>query len=279
MATIASRPGPTAAVSAFARRHPLTLFFGLAAAFTWWAWVWYRLDPGNVDAPMFPPGPFLAALVMLALVGGRPAIRAWLGKIVHWRVRPVWYAFVLLVPVALTFAAVAARPGDRRAVHRRAGGAGGGGRRHPVRRRPAVGRARGGAGVAGVRLAPADGRPQPLAAALVLGVLHVLWHLPLFGVSYDRDNGVPWAISVLAFSVVTAWVWTHTGGSLLLPMLMHASVNSVTFVWRWFGGPDQVRLWWIWAALWVVVAVAVVVVGGPQLGRDPATPVRDQGKP
>jgi hypothetical protein len=117
---------------------------------------------------------------------------------------------------------------------------------------------------------------SPLAAALVLGVLHVLWHLPLFGVSYDRHNGVPWAISVLAFSVVTAWVWTHTGGSLLLPTLMHASVNSVTFVWQWFGGPDQVRLWWIWAALWVVLAVAVVVVSGPQLGRDK---VRVQGKP
>ena len=60
-------------------------------------------------------------------------------------------------------------------------------------------------------------------------------------------------------------------------MLMHASVNSVTFVWQWFDGPDQVRLWWIWAALWVALAVGVVVAGGPQLRRD--APVRNQGRP
>ncbi|HWM58681.1 MAG TPA: hypothetical protein VNO83_12655, partial [Pseudonocardia sp.] len=53
-----------------ARRHQLVLFFVLAYALSWWAWVWYRLDPGNVDAPILPVGPFLAALVMLALIGG-----------------------------------------------------------------------------------------------------------------------------------------------------------------------------------------------------------------
>ena len=116
-----------------------------------------------------------------------------------------------------------------------------------------------------------DGR-SPLAAALVLGVLHAVWHLPLFGVEYDLGNGVPWAISVLAVSVVIAWIWVRTGGSLLLPMLLHASNNAVAFVWRWFAGPDQLLLWWIWAALWVAVAVGVVVVGGPQLGRDRAAP-------
>jgi hypothetical protein len=44
-------------------------------------------------------------------------------------------------------------------------------------------------------------------------------------------------------------------------------------------GPDQLRLWCIWAALWVGIAVGVVVVGGPQLGRDPAAPARVQGQP
>ena len=71
-----------------------------------------------------------------------------------------------------------------------------------------------------------------LAAALLLGLLHALWHLPLFGVEYDLANGVPWAITVLCVAVVTTWIWLHTGGSLLLPMLLHASNNAVTFVWR-----------------------------------------------
>ena len=54
-----------------------------------------------------PFGPFLAALVMLALIGGRRAIRDWLAKIVHWRVAPAWYAVALLGPPVLTFVAVA----------------------------------------------------------------------------------------------------------------------------------------------------------------------------
>jgi len=92
---------------AVARRHQLVGFFALACAFSWWAWIWYRFDPVGADAPILACGPFFAALVMLAVVGGRPAVRAWFGKMVHWRVHPVWYAFVLLVPPAVSFGAVA----------------------------------------------------------------------------------------------------------------------------------------------------------------------------
>jgi len=111
-----------------------------------------------------------------------------------------------------------------------------------------------------------------LAAALLLGVLHAVWHLPLFGVEYHLGgNMLPWAITVVAVSVVVAWVWVHTGGSLLLPMLLHGSVNTVNFVWRWYTGPDLVRLYWIWAGLWVGLAVLVVALSGPRLTRQEVT--------
>jgi uncharacterized protein len=276
MSTTTSRGASGTTLTAFARRHQLAAFFVLAYALSWWAWVWYRLDPGHVDAPILPVGPFLAALLLLAVVGGRPALRAWFAKIVDWRVRPVWYAVVLLVPPALTFGAVA--------LHLAAGGV-----LVPDRVVP-------GAGAVAVQFLfvlvwiglgeePAwRGYALPrlmagrsaLTAALVLGVLHALWHLPLFGVEYHLDgNALPWAITVVAVSVVVAWVWVHTGGSLLLPMLLHASNNAVTFVWRWFAGPDQLPLWWIWAALWVALAVAVVATNGPRLIRAG----EEQGKP
>lgn len=261
------RPGRESTLTSFARRHQLALFFVLAYALSWWAWVWYQLDPGNVDAPILPVGPLLAALVVLMLVGGRPAIREWFGKILHWRVAPVWYAVALLVPPALTFAAVTINVGT---------GAG----LTPDRAVPGL------AAIAlqfvfvffwiGLGEEPAwrgyalprlmTGR-TPLMAALVLGLFHAIWHLPLFGVEYDLANGLPWAISVLCVSVVITWVWLHTGGSLLLPMLLHASNNAVAFVWGWFAGPDQLRLWWIWAALWVTTAVVIVAVNGPKLSR------------
>jgi uncharacterized protein len=278
MSTTRSDGKPGTALTAFARRHQLVAFFVLAYALSWWAWIWYRHDPVSADAPILPFGPFLAALVMLALVGGRRALRAWLGKIVHWRVRPVWYGVVLLGPPAVTLAAVA--------ILRATGAA-----LVPNRVVP------GAAAVAvqfafvlvwiGIGEEPAwrgyalprlmEGR-NALAAALLLGLLHALWHLPLFGVEYHLDgNAVPWALAVVAVSVVVAWVWVHTGGSLLLPILLHASNNAVTFVWRWFAGPDQLRLWWIWAGLWVALAVGIVVVNGPRLTRGPACPAGDDG--
>lgn len=251
-----------------ARRHQLTSFFVLAYAFSWWAWIWYQLDPEHVDAPILPLGPLLAALVMLALVGGRPAIRQWLAKIVHWRVPPIWYAVALLGPPALTGVAVAINLAAGASVV-------------PDRAVPGLsgwavqfvfvllwiglGEEPAWRGYALPRLLA--GRTA-LAAALLLGVLHAIWHLPLFGVEYDlAANGVPWAITVLCAAVVITWMWLHTGGSLLLPVLLHTANNSAAFVWRWFAGPDQLQLWWISAGLWVAATAAIVVVTGPRLAR------------
>ncbi len=83
----------------FVRRHPLAVFVTLAYGLSWLPWLW---SPGG----LLPAGPFLAALLVFALVGGRPAVTAWLRKIAHWRVGARWYALVLLGPPALTFAAV-----------------------------------------------------------------------------------------------------------------------------------------------------------------------------
>jgi len=154
-----------------------------------------------------------------------------------------WYALVLLGPPTLTFAAVAlnltfgATPTP-------------------------------GSTVPGAAALVGQFAHRVLAAALLVGLIHTVWHLPLFGVEYHLGgNMLPWAITVVAVSVVVAWVWVHTGGSLLLPMLLHASNNAVTFVWRWFDAPDQLRLWWTWAALWVAAAVVVVAVNGRRLTR------------
>ena len=265
-------------LSALARRHQILLFFVLAYAFSWWAWIWYRVDPVAADAPILPIGPFLAALVMLALIGGRAAIREWLAKIVHWRVAPVWYAVVLLGPPTLTFSAVAITLATGASLK-------------PDWTAPGL------AAVAiqfvfvlvwiGLGEEPAwRGYALPrllvgrsaLAAALLLGLLHALWHLPLFGREYNLSNVVPWAISVLCAAVVITWIWLHTGGSLLLPMLLHASNNAVAVVWRGFAEPEQLRLWWIWAALWLAVTVAIVVVNGPRLVRGPVVVGADHGR-
>ena len=106
-----------------------------------------------------------------------------------------------------------------------------------------------------------------LAASLILGVLHILWHLPLFGIEYDLGNLVPWMVSVLSFAIVVTWIYLHTDGSLLLPMLFHTSVNLSAMAFGWMSGDGMLLLWWSFAALWVTTAVIVIARYGPSLTR------------
>lgn len=250
-----------------ARRHALAAFFVLAYGLSWWPWVWYRIDPAAMDAPILPFGPLIAALVMLALIGGWPEMRGFLAKIAHWRVAPGWYLFVFLVPPAVTAMAFG--------TNLFLGATLPAGTTFPEWGDIAVrfvfifvtiglGEEPAWRGYALPRLM--QGRTA-LVAALILGGLHALWHLPLFGVEYDLANLWPWLAAVVAVSVVTAWLVVNTG-SLLLPALMHAMVNTSAFVWGWLSGGDQLRLWWIWGALWVAVAAIVGLVTGPDLKID-----------
>jgi membrane protease YdiL (CAAX protease family) len=67
---------------------------------------------------------------------------------------------------------------------------------------------------------------RPIGGVLALGLLHALWHLPLFDSEYGRTNGLPWLLAILAYTIFTAWLYQRTGGNLLLPALLHASLNT-----------------------------------------------------
>ncbi len=70
-------------------------------------------------------------------------------------------------------------------------------------------------------------------ASLLLGVIWAVWHLPLFfipGVDNYRQSFTLSVIAVTALSVAMAWLYLHTGGSLLLVMLMHSAVNQTSFL-------------------------------------------------
>ncbi|TCK26611.1 CPBP family intramembrane glutamic endopeptidase [Pseudonocardia endophytica] len=77
-------------------------------------------------------------------------------------------------------------------------------------------------------------RYGPMRAALVVGALWWVWHLPLRVVSGDSSMRLAWfAVGVLAASVVYAWLFNSAGGSVLLVALLHAGENS------WTGVPFQ----------------------------------------
>jgi membrane protease YdiL (CAAX protease family) len=66
-------------------------------------------------------------------------------------------------------------------------------------------------------------------SALLLGVIWAFWHLPLFFVQGADTFGQSfplYLLQVTALSVVLAWLYWRTQGSLLLVMLLHAAVNN-----------------------------------------------------
>ena len=252
---------------AFVRRNQVLAFVVLAYALSWWAWVWFRMDPENVGAPILPMGPLLAALILLPVIGGWPAVRDLLQRIARWRVGWAWY--VVVAPVAGRAHARGRRPQSRCSAR----GA------SPDFAAPASATLAvrfvfillwiglGEEPVARLRAAAAARRPfgarrgaDPRADPRGLAP-------PAVRRRVRRRQRPAWAITVVCFSIVVCWVYLHTGGSVLMAMLMHASNNTVALVWRMFEGGDQLRLWWLWCALWVAAAAVVVLANGADLTR------------
>jgi hypothetical protein len=48
--------GTSSGLVGLIQRNQVAALVILAYALSWWAWVWYRLDPENVGAPILPMG-------------------------------------------------------------------------------------------------------------------------------------------------------------------------------------------------------------------------------
>jgi len=114
-------------------------------------------------------------------------------------------------------------------------------------------------------------RYSPLIASLVVGVFWAAWHMPLMGVEFRADVIPAFLLSVLAGSVVMAWLFDRANGGLLPLPLLHAAVNTVGagYVFPMFAGVEKTRLWWIYSLLLVIAAVALVLAS-PRMSEKPA---------
>jgi hypothetical protein len=66
-------------------------------------------------------------------------------------------------------------------------------------------------------------------ASVILGVVWACWHLPFFFIPGSDNFGRSfplYLLAVTAISVAMTWLYWRTRGSLLLIMLMHASINN-----------------------------------------------------
>ena len=248
-------------IKSFVQRFSLPIFFILAYTLSWF--------PSLFEAhSLLPLGPFIAALIVLAFIGGSD-VKDFLRRIVQWRVGIGWYAMVLLLPVIATIVAIginlllgAGAPTWERIP--------------PLSDLPGtftfillfigLGEEPAWRGFALPRIM--KGR-NALLASVILAVLHIIWHLPLFGLEFDSTNILPWMLGLLGFTIFTTWMYNRTQGNLLLPMLFHTSVSvTANYLFsKLFTGADQISLWWLWTASWWIVALIILAMNGSTLAK------------
>ena len=232
------------ALRTWMKQHPIAAYVGLAMVWSWsiWSFLFLVIKPGGlVHNP--PPisfifvvvggiGPSLSSLVVTRVVYGREGVRALWARLRNGRVGRWWLA-ILIIP-----AATAVTP-----LLRWAAG-------YTVDGRAMLGLIGPGLGLGlvaglmeeigwrGFLLPHLLKRYAPLPATLLTGAIWGgLWHgyADYFGLG---DKGPAfWPIMLMlgpvlltAWSLILTWVYERTNGSLLLSVLMHASISSSALI-------------------------------------------------
>ena len=111
---------------------------------------------------------------------------------------------------------------------------------------------------------------QPWLPALIVGIFWAGWHVPLFLSNWSGMTQIPfglWALRILATSVIMAWLYNRTGGSLWAVTVFHVGSN----VWAAWTG-----VWSHWVeaiVVWMVAAFLLSCTRG-RLGRSRYSRVR-----
>lgn len=219
-----------------------------------------------------------AGFLLAALESGIQGARDLAGRVLRWRAGLRWWLAALLVPAGSALAAAhaaAAVDGVRVAID--AGTLGS--------LLPAflflfvfagLGEEFGWRGYAVPRV---QARHGALAASLIIGAFHALWHVPLFFIEGVGQHAIAqqiglvpsmlgYSMLVLALAVQATWIFNNTAGSVLLVATYHGAANASAVL----VDPTSGRMTGIYAYTLVTVAVSVLVVavfGSARLSRRP----------
>src|SRR5215212_8607981 len=110
-------------------------------------------------------------------------------------------------------------------------------------------------------------RMSALSASFIIAPIWALWHLPLWlqgGPVHTPTVYAAFVVSAFALSVLLTWVYNSTGGSLLMVVLLHATVNlPQTLAIDDLGSRATVPVLLYWG-LMVAAAIVVIIVAGPK---------------
>ena len=255
------------AIATFIKRHPQTVFWGLAYVLNWGGWIMYMFFPSDMWQFLIW-GIALAGAFVTVVADGRSGLKEFLSRIVRWRVGIQWYVVALFLPLAVRLAAFGLNllTGAQMATSFV----------FPpwqdflaaflfIFLTISLGEEPGFRGFSLPRFMVAR---TAVMASLIVGVLHAIWHLPIY--VFGGDPPITFLLVIFG-SFIFTWLFNNTKGSVLLAMLFHTSVDVWSPIFNpLFTGADAMRQLYLLIAIYGVVALVIVLLTGKEMGRKPA---------
>lgn len=271
--------------------RPLVAFFGIAFILGWGVWFLLgqlagaagmepvdfvdAIESGRFEVVESPVPDWLlyvltrvldfsftiAGLVMIAVTGGVDGLRQLGRRLVNWRIPARWYLAGLIPAVLYGISAFAAsRPGGvapdiSLATLNTILFSLSSGLLVSLFLRGAFGEELGLRGFALTRL---QQRTTPAKASLIIGLGWALWHLPVL-VERHLAIAALLVVWIVGVSFIFTWLFNGSGGSLIPPLLFHATQNweeGFEVIYPGLGGTD-----WDAPATLVLIPVALIVAG------------------
>lgn len=257
-------------VRSWTLRFPLGAFLMIAFGYTWICLILLAiLAPDNSRSQFFyiPTvyGPTIAGLAIPLIAGGPRKLQEFLKRRLSWKLSPIWYLVSLLViPILLLIlrglhplifpgislpALVIERPWSSILV----------GFLMMLPYGPLAEEL----GWRGFALPLLQERMNALNASIVLGMIWWAWHLPqlLIPELQWAVGGLPvflYLLLILPGSILAAWIFNRSNGSVLPAILLHASMNYFTGL-LGFNSPYFFSM--VVSSLWVVSLLIIICSG------------------
>ncbi len=253
---------------------PLLTFVALTFGWSWGLWAAVSLNGSpaqGLSGALFLArafGPGVAAFAVVLSFEGKAGFARWIGRCLRWRLGWRWFAHALLAPPLAM--------GLSLGLHAISGGTIPG---MPVQGTilfmvaqfvlitifgGPLGEEFGWRGYALPALTDLLGWRW---AAVLIGIIWGLWHLPLFLMSGTPQAELPLGLflaSTVALSVVFARLSLNTQSSVLPAILLHGAVNWSSMVLLVKPTGDDMRPYMIFMWLVMLLAVAVMLKPGPR---------------
>lgn len=229
------------------------------------------IDVSSVNDLIMRFGPTLAGLLTMWLVAGTQGTKALFVRILRWRAPVAAYLIAIALPPAITFSVFLLR-GYSFELHAAEPATIAGVFVGQLALACVFGGLGEELGWRGFMLPRLCERHNALIASVIVAVAWFTWHIPAYLLTDKAasDPILPFAVIVFPFSIVFTCLYGASGGGLLLPILLHGSINASYYsLERLFpriteSAAFQPGFDWAVAAIWCGVAMLILALYAPR---------------